>query len=137
MSSEEARQIVSDGLERRKEERAQRDAELDRQERMLRLTINGNHTDRTMSEAQQKERQRLEAVERRKQREQERIEAEKRCFEAEDAVRRYGVVCLVILLMTAVTRANLWVMASLALGMGVFPAVHIFRLFYPAEESRG
>ena len=33
MSSDEARQIVADGLERRKEEQRQRDAELERQER--------------------------------------------------------------------------------------------------------
>ena len=54
MSSNEARQIVTDGLDRRREDRIRRDAVLENQARQLRQTISGNHAMKTMSEIQRK-----------------------------------------------------------------------------------
>ena len=52
MSADEARNIVTAGLERRKAYREQMDAALEDQARQLRLTISGNHATRTMTEIQ-------------------------------------------------------------------------------------
>ena len=61
MSNEEARQIVEDGLAQRKIQRQQREAELENQERLLRVTINDNHLVKTITEAQKQE-QKLEEM---------------------------------------------------------------------------
>ena len=98
MSSDEARKIVADGLERRKEEKMQRDAELDEQERLLRLTINGNHTEKTLSEAQKKEQEKEKARQRREAKEKARRDRAARDMAAETTVNNYGAACLVILL---------------------------------------
>ena len=141
MSSEEARQIVADGLERRKEEQRQRDAELEKQERILRIKINNNHTVKTYSEAQKEkmeQEQKMEAI--RKNREawaKERAARVARDMAAEEAINKYGIACLAILLVSAITRLNIFVMISLALGLAVFPAAYIYRLYYPITEDDG
>ena len=136
MSSNEARQIVEDGLEKKKLERAQRDAALEDQARQLRLTISGNHAEKTMSEIQRRVREEEEARKRRAERVQAKAARVYRDMKVEQIVRSYGVLCLVILLMAAITRINLWVAAALTLGMAVFPAVDIYRLYFPAEEVK-
>lgn len=135
MSSDEARQIVADGLERRKEEQRQRDAELEKQERLLRLTINGNHAEKTLSEVQKKEREKEEERKRRENWAKERAARVARDMAAEEAVNKYGIVCLVILLISAITRLNIFVMMALVLGLAVFPAAYIFRLYNPIAED--
>lgn len=136
MSSEEARQIVADGLERRKEEQRQRDAELERQERMLRLTINGNHTERTLSEAQKKEMEKEKARQRREEKRKAREDRAARDMSAEMCVNKYGIACLVILLVSAITRLNFFVMIALVLGLAVFPVAKIYRLYVLMEELK-
>lgn len=136
MSSEEARQIVADGLERRKEEQRQRDAELERQERMLRLTINGNHTERTLSEAQKKEMEKEKARQRREEKRKAREDRAARDMAAEMCVNKYGIACLVILLVSAITRLNFFVMIALVLGLAVFPVAKIYRLYVLMEELK-
>jgi Flp pilus assembly protein TadB len=136
MSSNEARQIVEDGLEKKKLERAQRDAALEDQARQLRLTISGNHAEKTMSEIQRKAREEAEARERRAERVRAKAARVYRDMKVEQIVRSYGVLCLLILLLTAVTRMNILVSIALVLGMAVFPTVDIYRLYFPAEEVK-
>ena len=133
MSSNEARQIVEDGLEKKKLERAQRDAALEDQARQLRLTISGNHAERTMSEIQRKAREEAEARERRAERVRAKAARVYRDMKTDQIIRNYGVLCLLILLLTAVTRLNILVSIALVLGMAVFPAVDIYRRYFPAE----
>lgn len=134
MSSEEARQIVADGLERRKAE--QRDAELERQERLLRLTINDNHTEKTMTEIQRFEMLKDEAIKKMKAREMERAARVARDMAAEEAVNKYGITCLVTLLVSAITRLNIFVAIALVMGLAVFPAAYIFRLYNPIDKEK-
>ena len=133
MSTNEARKIVEDGLERKRIEREQRDAALEDQARQLRLTISGNHAEKTMSEIQRKAREEAEARERRAERVRAKAARVYRDMKVEQIVRSYGVLCLLILLLTAVTRLNILVSIALVLGMGVFPAVDIYRLYFPVK----
>jgi Flp pilus assembly protein TadB len=134
MSSEEARQIVADGLERRKEEQCLRDAEMDRQERMLRLTINGNHTERTLSEAQKKEQEKEKARQRRAAKEKARRDRAARDMAAEMAVNQYGIVCLLCILVSCIFHLNFFVFLALVLGLAVFPVAKIYKLYVMMEE---
>ena len=134
MSSEEARKIVADGLERRKEEQRQREAALEKQERLLRLKINDNHMEKTLSEAQKKENQKQEAKHRREQRAKERAARAARDMEAEKVVNTYGIACLIILLVGGFTRLNIFVMMALVLGLAVFPAAKIYKLYVMQED---
>lgn len=133
MSSNEARQIVEAGLERKKAERLQRDAELEKQERLLRMTINDNHLVKTISEAQKKELQKEEARKRKEARAKARADSAARDMAAEDALSRYGIICLVILLIASIARLNVFVVIALVLGLAVFPAAYIYRLYVPLE----
>lgn len=133
MSSNEARQIVEDGLEQKRIEREQRDAALEDQARQLRLTISGNHAEKTLREIQRKAREEAEARERRAERVRAKAARVYRDMKVEQIVRSYGVLCLLILLLTAVTRLNILVSIALVLGMAVFPAVDIYRLYFPVK----
>lgn len=133
MSSEEARQIVATGLERKKEERKQMDAALEAQERMLRVKINNNHTVRTYTEAQKAQ---LAKEAERKRREcwaKKRAERVAKEMAAEETVSRYCIWCLVILLASAVTKLNFFVAMALILGLAVFPAVKVYRIYNPIK----
>lgn len=136
MSNEEARQIVKDCLAQRKIQRQQREAELENQERLLRVTINDNHLVKTITEAQKQEQKREEARKRREIREKERAARAARDMAAEEAVNTYFIVCLVILLVAAITRLNFFVALALILGLAVFPAAYIYRLYYPMKEVK-
>lgn len=134
MSSEDARKIVQNGLDQLKIERKEREAALEAQEQQLRRTINVNHTARTMTAAQHQAAAEEAARKRRQERAIERREEAVRTMKADRAVRLYGLACLVILLLAAVTELPLWGAAALAFGLMVFPAVYIFRLYVPLEE---
>lgn len=56
-------------------------------------------------------------------------------YKATNAVRYYGVLCLVVMLISALTQFPFYAMAALILGGAVFPAAYIFRLYYPPEEE--
>lgn len=136
MSNEEARQIVEDGMAQRKIQRQQREAEMENQERLLRVTINDNHLVKTITEAQKQEQQREEARKRREEREKARAERAARDEKAEEACNSYFITCLVILLVSAITRLNFFVAMALILGLAVFPAAYIYRLYYPMKEVK-
>jgi hypothetical protein len=136
MSTNEARQIVTDGLERRREDRVRRDAALEEQARQLRLTISGNHAEKTMTEIQRKAMEEEEARKRRVERVQAKAARVYRDMKVEQACRQYGVVVLLVILLTAISRMNVFFAMALMLGMAVFPAVYIYRLYNPLEEVR-
>ena len=136
MSSNEARQIVEDGLDRRREDRIRRDAALENQARQLRLTISGNHAMKTMTEIQRKAMAEEEARKRKAERAKAKADMVIKDMKAEDACRKYGAVCLLVILLTAVSRMNVFFSLALALGLAVFPAVYIYRLYNPLEEVR-
>lgn len=136
MSTDEARCIVTAGLERRRAYRTKVDAELEDQARQLRLTISGNHAMKTMNEIQRKALEEEEARKRRAERAKAKADMVIKDMKAADACRKYGIACLVILLLTAISRMNVFFAIALALGLAVFPAVYIYRLYVPLEEVK-
>ena len=136
MSTEEARNTITAGLERRKEDRMKRDAALEDQARQLRQTISGNHAMKTMTEIQRKAMEEEEVRKRRAERAKEKADMVIKDMKAEDACRKYGIACLVILILTAISRMNIFFSIALALSLAVFPAVYIYRLYVPLEEVK-
>lgn len=131
MSSEEARQTVQKGLERRAAESRRKEADLEAQARKLRATINDNHTTRTLTEVQRKAMEQ----EQREARRTARMEAKARERAREDAavmaVKRYSVACAGIMLVTALTPFPWWAAMALIPGLAVFPTAYIYRLYVP------
>ena len=136
MSCDEARCVVTEGLERRREARIRRDAELETQARQLRMTISGNHALKTMTEIQRKALEEEEARQRNAERAKAKADLVIKDMKAEDACRKYGFAVLLVILLTAVSRMNVFFSLALALGLAVFPAVYIYRLYNPLEEVR-
>lgn len=138
MSNDEARRIVTAGLERRKAERetAAQEARLERYEqdqiRFCNVHSANAKEQRQLEETGRRNKQQYEA--RRAAREQALALEMAREQAATDAVKKYGVFCLAILCLTIFTHLPLWGAITTALGMGVFPAVYIFRLYYPLED---
>ena len=136
MSCDEARCVVTEGLERRREARIRRDAELETQARQLRMTIRGNHALKTMTEIQRMALEEEEARQRKAERAKAKADLVIKDMKAEDACRKYGFAVLLVILLTAVSRMNVFFSLALALGLAVFPAVYIYRLYNPLEEVR-
>ncbi|MBQ5867643.1 MAG: hypothetical protein IIW56_13380 [Oscillospiraceae bacterium] len=136
MSCDEARCVVTEGLERRKEARIRRDAELETQARQLRQTISGNHAMKTMTEIQRKAMEEEEARKRKAERAKAKADLVIKDMKAEDACRKYGFAVLLVIILTAVSRMNVFFSLALVLGLAVFPAVYIYRLYNPLEEVR-
>lgn len=136
MSSNEARQIVEDGLEKKKLERAQRDAALEDQARQLRLTINDNHQDANKAEVKKQQKLMDDDRKRREAWAKKRAERVARDMAAEQAVNYYGVLCLVILLVAAIFRLNFFVSMALVLGMAAVFAAYIYRIYCPFKEVK-
>ena len=136
MSCDEARCVVTEGLERRKEARFRRDAELETQARQLRMTISGNHALKTMTEIQRKALEEEEARKRKAERAKAKADLVIKDMKAEDACRKYGFAVLLVILLTAVSRMNVFFSLALLLGLAVIPAVNIYRLYNPLEEVR-
>lgn len=134
MSCNEARKIVESGLERKKMERMQRDAELEKQERLLRLTINDNHLVKTINEEQKKLQQKKAAQARRESWAKKQADRVARDMAAEKAVRVYGIVLLVILLVASIFRINFFVTLALMVGMAAVFAAYIYRIYVPFKE---
>ena len=134
MSCNEARKIVEDGLERKKMERMQRDAELEKQERLLRLTINDNHLVKTLNEEQKKLQQKKEAQALRESWAKKQADRVARDMAAEEAVHVYGIVFLVILLLASIFRVNFFVTLALMVGMAAVFAAYIYRIYVPFKE---
>ena len=136
MSCNEARKIVESGLERKKMERAQRDAELEKQERLLRLTINDNHLVKTITEEQKKLQQKKEAQARREFWAKKQADRVARDIAAEEAVNTYGILCLAIILLASIFRLNFFVSLALVLGMAAVFAAYIYRIYVPFKEVK-
>ena len=138
MSNDEARRIVTAGLERRKAEleTAAQEARLERYEQDQIRCCNEHFAtakvQRLMDETGRMNREQHEA--RKAAREQALAMEMAREQAATDAVKKYGVFCLATLCLTIFTHLPLWGAITTALGMGVFPAVYIFRLYYPLED---
>lgn len=129
MSSEEARQIVEIGLERRKAEREQRDAELENQERILRLKINDNHTVKTLTECQRLALQKKAEQERRANVAKRKAEMVVKDMKAQEVTNKYGVFCAVMILLAAASRMNVFVLLATLLGVAVFPVIRICKIY--------
>lgn len=121
MSSNEAKRIISEGLEQRRIERNQREAALEDQARNLRLTINDNHTARNVTEALKMEAVKVE----RKNRQKARREKENSAILA---THYYIRACTGIVLAALLTPLPWWAAAALIVGGAVFPIAHILRL---------
>jgi hypothetical protein len=134
MSADEARSIVTAGLERRREYRERMDAALEDQARQLRLTISGNHAMKTMTEIQRKAMAEEEARKRKAERAKAKADMVIKDMKAEDAENKYGIFCIIMILLAAVSRLNIFVLLATVLGVSVFPVVYIYRLYNPIEE---
>lgn len=75
------------------------------------------------------------ALELKKIRAAQRQEAQRKARELEEkgtmAVRKYVYACVGILLLVGFTSFPWWAAVALALGLAVFPAVYIYRLYVP------
>lgn len=140
MDSMEAKRLVALGLEHRRAEReeAKKDAILDQYEKEQIQFCNTNcATAKLKREAEEATRRKMaEADERQKDRAAEAAKEMARENAAIAACRYYAAACLGLLLLTALTRMPLWGAVTLALGLAVFPAAYIFRLYYPAEGEK-
>lgn len=136
MSADEMRSVVNAGLERRREDRVRRDAALEDQARQLRLTISGNHATKTMTEIQRKAMEEEEARKRKAERAKAKVDLVIKDMKAENAVNKYGIFCIIMILLAAVSRLNIFVLLATVLGVSVFPVVYIYRLYNPPEEVR-
>lgn len=135
MNSQEAKEFVAAKLELRNAERIRRDAALEDQARQLRQTISGNHAQKTMTEIQRKAMEAEEARKRKAERAKAKAELVIKDMKAEEACRNYGIVVLLIILLTAVSRMNVFFSLATIIGMAVFPAVYIYRLYVPLEGN--
>ena len=138
VNSEAAKCIVSAGLERRREARqlAEQEGRLEQYEHDMIITCNKNCADakvlRLTAETGRMNKERMDA--RRAARAKALAKEMEREQAAADTLKNYGVACLAIFCITIFTQLPIWAAATLALGSGVFPAVYIFRLYYPLED---
>ena len=89
---------------------------------------------KTMTEIQRKAMEEEEARKRKAERAKAKADLVIKDMKAEDACRKYGIVVLLIILLTALSRMNVFFSLALMIAMAVFPAVYIYRLYNPLEE---
>lgn len=137
MSSDEARAIVQDGLRMRKYRRelAEKEARMEKYEQEQIQFCNAHFANakeqRQLEETGRMNRQQYEA---RKAAQEQALAMEMaREQAATDAIKKYGVFCLSMLCLTIFTHLPMWGAITTVLGMVVFPAVYIFRLYVPLE----
>lgn len=135
MNSEEAKRIVSEGLARRKEDRAlaEKEARLEQYEQDMIDACNIHcadaKTQRKLEETGRLSRQMAKS--RREARAQARAIEEQKEEQAIEAVKSYLYICGGILLVTAWTSFPTYAAFALIAGLAVFPAAYVFRLYYP------
>lgn len=132
-NTEENCRIVEEGLAQKKVIRLQREAEQEaRQEEYEQDMISACNT-----HCADAKKERLKA-EQKAQRRAEIAQAKAKAVELEyksvNAVRRYGVLCLVILLVSAVTKFPFWAALTFIISGVIFPCIYIFRLYNPIER---
>lgn len=132
---EEARQIVTEGLElrriRRREE--EKEAKLEQYEQDMITSCNLHCADaRKDRKSKEENAARLnEAAARKAVREAARARAWDIENKTNKAVEKWSIASLVVMLVSAVTQMPFLVAMALILGGAVFPAAYIFRLYYP------
>lgn len=138
MSSEEAKRQVQEGLQRKQIQRkeAEKEAQLEQYEQDQIEACNKNCADaqlrRQMEETGRISRE--QAAARKRERMKAMAEAQAREDKAVHAVRYYGLACMAILWIWAMTRLPFWAAVTLILSIAVFPMVYVFRLYYPIER---
>lgn len=125
----EARQYVENGLQKRREERELREQTLEDQARQLRQTISGNHAQKTMTEIQKKAMEEEDARKRRAERAKVKAEMVVKDMKAQDTANKYGIFCIVMILLAAVSRLNIFVLLATLLGVSVFPVIRICKIY--------
>lgn len=133
MSSEEARNYVEAGLERRSIARQEREQEekLDAYEAEMISFCNRHSAD---SKKTQAEKEKCESH--RAMRAEKREAMRKKDEAAEMACTKYGYACVAILLLSAWTPLPFYAAVALIAGLAVFPAVHIVKLFGLLEVKK-
>ena len=131
MNSNEARKIVQDGLQERKirKQEAEREALREKFEQDMIHACNVN-----CAGAKAKR----ETMEQAKKRRAEAAASRAKAWELECkstyACQLYGILCLVVLLVSALTKFPFWAAVTLIAGGAVFPLVYIFRLYNPIKR---
>ena len=138
MSSEEAKRQVQEGLQHKQIQRkeAEKEARLEQYEQDQIKACNVNCADaklqRKLEETGRLNRE--QAEERRRERQEAMRQEAIREDKAVHAVRYYGLACMAILWIWAMTRLPFWAAVTLILSIAVFPMAYIFRLYYPIER---
>lgn len=135
--SNEARQIVQAGLDRRKADRetAAMEARLEKYEQDQ-IHFCNEHCANAKEQRQLEEtvRRNMQQYDARKAAREQALAIEMaREQAAANAAKKYGVFCLAMLCLTIFTHLPMWGAITTAVSMGVFPAAYIFRLYYPLE----
>ena len=135
MSNQEARRLVAEGLQRRKEQKraAEREAKLEHYEQEQFLHIHRNCQDARKERAAELANQdtaRMRAAQR-AEKEQKRIREQQREEMAINAVKNYVLLCLITLCSSAIAILPLWTAVALIAGGASFPAAYIYRLYNP------
>lgn len=135
MSLEENKRIVAEGLQQKKAARlaAEHEAQLDRYEQAQIRAINENCAGARLNREAEQSRmlQYQQRIARRNARVAELAEAQRKEDAAMAACRYYGLACLAVLWLAAVTRFPFWTAVAMIAGLAVFPAAYIFRLYFP------
>lgn len=128
MSSEEAKRIVRSGLERRKEAREvqTKEALLDSYEQEMLDAISVKAAEARKKEKKQKDRESICAM-----RAARKMEEQMKDVDAEETIRRYAYICLIIMMVATWTPIPWYGAAALMAGLAVITAVHIFRIYFP------
>lgn len=138
MNKDEARAVVRDGLrlKRHLQEEAKQEARLEAYERDMIANCNAHCADakvlRLANEQNRIDREQMVA-QKRKQRE-EMLRNMERDENALEAVRAFIFVCMAVMLVTAWTPFPWWGAVALVVGMAVFAAAYIFRIYVPWED---
>lgn len=127
----EAKMYVLEGLERRKADWRTREQQLDSYEEEM-ITACNQHSANTKKIRDQEEIRRIFSAERRAAQRAAQVREQNITF----AVKQYILFCLVTMMVTTWTPLEWWAAAALIMGAAVFPAVYIFRQFYPLEEVK-
>lgn len=146
MSNEDARRLVSDGLQlrRQRREEAERESRMEEYEKAMIAGCNGNCANarknrqedarQTMTlaleAARQQEQQAQLAAQRKREREQMRAEWERETAVWE-AARKFAFFCMGVALVTVWTPFPWWGAAALIFGTAALVGAYIFRVYFP------
>lgn len=124
----EAKQYVEAGLQRRREAWYTREQQLDHYEEDM-ISVCNQHCADTKKIRNQEEIRRIFSAERRAAKQAQ----EQREQNVATAIKNYLLFCLVSMMVTTWSPLEWWAALALMLGVAVFPAVYIFRLYYPID----